>query len=116
MTAWKRFEDSVCMALGGRRQLGNLGGAVPDCDERVLFSVESKKGYASFRLSAVWIAQARRNALPGKPWLIVQAPKHCRVPLVTLEFPEFVRIAALAGLIPSNPTMEGITGENQDTV
>ena len=103
---WKRFEDSVCIALGGRRQLGNLGGAVPDSDERVLFSVETKKGYEKYRLSAVWIAQARRNARPGKPWLIVQAPKHARVPLVTLEFPEFVRIARLAGLVPTHNAIE----------
>lgn len=97
---WKRFEDDVCRQLGGRRRLGNLGGALPDSDELVPFSVETKKGYAQFRLSTKWIEQARRNAQPGKPWLLVQAPKYVRIPLVTLEFPDFVRIAQLAGLIP----------------
>ncbi len=99
MTAWKEFEDSIGKQLGGRRVLGNRGSGVPDCDERVPFSVEAKKGYGRFQLPAKWLEQARKNAVPGKPWILVQAPKHCRKPLVTLEFEEFVRIATLAGLV-----------------
>ena len=102
MSAWKRFEDRVCMALGGRRVLGNRGGSVPDSDERVPFAVECKHGYERFQLREAWIEQARRNAVEsGKPWLLVQAPKYARKPVVTLDFHTFVEIARKAGLIVS---------------
>ncbi len=98
---WKLVEDRVCLQLGARRILGNRGTGVPDCDERCPYAVEVKHGYEKFRLPAAWIGQARANAAAtGRPWLLVQSPKHSRVPLVTLEFQEFVRIAALAGLVP----------------
>jgi hypothetical protein len=99
--AWKDFEDRVCKQLGGRRILGNRGSGVPDCDERVPFAVEAKHGYEKFRLPKAWIDQARRNAVASdKPWLIVQAPKHARRPVVTLDFGDFVSICKDAGLIP----------------
>ncbi len=101
MTAWKAYEDRICLQLGSRRVLGNRGSGVPDCDERCAFSVEAKHSYGRFQLPAKWLDQARKNAVPGKPWILVQAPKHCRKPLVTLEFEEFVRIATLAGLVDS---------------
>ena len=97
--AWKDFEDRVGKALGGRRVLGNRGSGVPDCDENVQFSVEAKHGYGKFALRSDWIAQARKNQVPGKPWIIVQAPKHSRTPLVTLEFDVFVELARDAGRI-----------------
>lgn len=100
MTAWKQFEDRVCIALGGRRVLGNRGTGVPDSDENVPFAVEAKHGYGRFQLREAWIEQARRNAkASGKPWLIVQAPKYSRRPVVTLDFWEFAEIAQQAGMI-----------------
>lgn len=97
--SWKAFEDRVAKALGGRRVLGNRGSGIPDSDERVMFSVEAKHGYEKFALRSDWIEQARKNAVPGKPWILVQAPKRSRTPLVTLEFSTFVEIAGKAGLI-----------------
>jgi hypothetical protein len=97
--AWKDFEDRVCRALGGRRVLGNRGSSIPDSDENVQFSVEAKHGYEKFALRSDWLEQARRNAVSGKPWILVQAPKRSRTPLVTLEFSTFVEIASKAGYI-----------------
>jgi hypothetical protein len=100
--SWKQFEDRVCVALGGRRFLGNRGSGVPDSDENVPFALEAKHGYARFQLREKWIEQARRNAkASGKPWLLVQAPKYSRRPVVTLDFFVFAQIAQQAGLIPA---------------
>ena len=94
------FEDKISKQLGGRRTLGNRGTGVPDSDENVPFAVEAKHGYGRFQLREAWIAQARRNAqASGKPWLIVQAPKYARRPIVTLDFFVFAEIAQRAGLI-----------------
>lgn len=102
-SAWKDFEDRVCKALGGRRILGNRGSGVPDSDENVPFAVEAKHGYERFQLREAWIEQARRNAREsGKPWLVVQAPKRSRSPVVSLDFWTFVEIAKAAGIVRSD--------------
>lgn len=89
--AWKAFEDRVCRQLGGRRVLGNRGSGIPDSDDNVPFSVEAKHGYERYQLPAKWLEQAQRNARPGKPWILVQAPKR-RKPIVTLDFGVFVEL------------------------
>lgn len=96
---WKLVEDRICKRLGGRRVLGNRGSGVPDSDENVPWAVEVKAGYGRFQLPQAWLEQARRNQ-GERPWLLVQSPKHCRKPLVTMELDEFVRVARLAGLVP----------------
>jgi len=98
--AWKQFEDRVCVALGGRRVLGNRGSGVADSDENVPFALECKHGYGRYSLRDQWIKQARKNAKrSGKPWAIVQAPKYSHRPVVTLDFWVFAEMAQLAGLI-----------------
>lgn len=95
--AWKVFERRICELLGGKRS-GPLGDSVCDCIGTP-FSPEIKHGYGKFALRSDWIAQARKNQVPGKPWILVQAPKHSRTPLVTLEFDVFVELARDAGRI-----------------
>lgn len=98
--AWKQFEDRICIALGGRRVLGNRGSGVPDSDENVPFAVEAKLGYAKYQLREAWIEQARRNAkASGKPWIVVQKPKHVHRAVVSMDFFVFAEIAQLAGMI-----------------
>lgn len=64
------------------------------------FALECKKGYSKFQLRESWIEQARRNAkASGKPWALVQAPKHVQRPVVTLDFWVFVEMAQRAGMI-----------------
>ena len=98
--AWKAFEDRICMALGGRRVLGNRGSGVPDSDENVPFALECKLGFGKYALHSAWIEQARKNAkASGKPWAIVQKPKHVHRAVVTLDFWVFAEMAQLAGMI-----------------
>jgi hypothetical protein len=100
--AWKDFERRCCKALGGDRILGNRGSGVPDSDENVPFALEAKHGYERYQLREAWIDQARRNArASAKPWLLVQAPKHSRRPVATLDFWAFCEICQKAGLIPT---------------
>jgi hypothetical protein len=95
---WKRVEDRVCRQLGGRRKLGNRGSAVSDGDEDVPFAVEVKAGYGRFRLARDWLDQCRRQSeSEGKPWLLVQVPRHCRKPLVTCELETLLRLIQMAG-------------------
>lgn len=100
MTAWKRFEDSCAIKLGGRRVLGNRGSGVPDSDENVPWALECKLGYSRYALRDAWLEQARKNATAsGKPWAIVQRPKYARRAVVTLDFLTFVELAQKAGMV-----------------
>ena len=88
----------MCKALGGRRVLGNRGSSIPDSDESVPFSVECKHGYGRYQLREDWLEQAQRNARPGKPWILVQAPKR-KKPIVSLGWDDFLILVEKAGLI-----------------
>jgi hypothetical protein len=115
VTAWKKWEDTCAVVMGGRRVLGNRGGNVSDSDERTPFSLECKHGYGRIQLRADWLEQARANAKrEGRPWAIVQRPKHARRAVVTLDWLTFVEICQKAGLI-GIPTVEGSDGAAKTT-
>jgi hypothetical protein len=97
LTAWKKLELRTCRALGGQRS-GPLGTHTSDCIG-VPWAVEIKR-CTKPTLRADWITQARSHGKnEGKPWLLIQATHGSRMPLVTLEFGEFVRLGRMAGLI-----------------
>lgn len=99
-STWKNFENNCAVALGGRRVLGNRGIGIPDSDEDVPLALECKKGYSKFQLREAWIDQAQKNATAsGKPWAIVQAPKHSRRAVATVDFIFLVELCQRAGLI-----------------
>ena len=97
---WKNVEDRIAKQLGGRRVLGNRGSGVPDGDENVPFALEVKAGYEKPRLPGAWLQQAKKNSQAcGRPWLIVQCPKHSRDPVATLSFSVLVGLCRQAGVI-----------------
>ena len=100
MSSWKRFEDSCAKSLGGRRVLGNRGIGIPDSDDDTPLALECKLGYTRFALREAWLDQARSNATAsGKPWAIVQRPKHARRAVATVDFLFLVELCQRAGLI-----------------
>ena len=100
MTAWKKWEDDCARQLGGRRVLGNRGSGVPDSDEDTPLALECKLGFNRYQLRDAWLEQARRNATAsGKPWAIVQRPKHARRAVATVDWLFLVELCQRAGLV-----------------
>ena len=96
--AWKDLELRVARALGGRRA-GPMGAAVSDV-VGVPWAVEVKRCKTSFRVA--WIDQAKQQGKrEHRPWLLVVARHHDRTPIALMDFSEFLRLARIAGEVPT---------------
>ena len=83
---WKRAERQAAAALGGVRS-GPTGRNSPDVSGVELSpEVKYQKRYA---LRAADLAQARANALPGKPWCLILKQHRTRGALVIMELDTF---------------------------
>ncbi len=113
--AWKAFERNVAKRIGGQRWISDKGSNAPDIKhERLSPEVKyrSEKGaYIKATLRDA-IAQARRNALPGKPWVVIakergQADDEA---LVVMDLAGFSTLLEIEPAVWTRPYFQVFTG------
>jgi hypothetical protein len=125
VTAWKRFEQRVCQALGSRRRHSIVAGefaAGSDDDDSCWFAVEAK--YSKRRVpEGRWIEQAKRQGRTSRrPWLLVVGQPGDRVgpgagdlrPVAVLDFWLLVELGRQAGVLAGDDAMIGVVGDQAE--
>lgn len=95
---WKRMEREVAHILGGKRWLSEKGSNAPDIKHPHLSPEVKYRQKLPLRQEVRdWIAQAERNALPNKPWVVVMKERGMptKDSYVVMRLEDFARFAAL---------------------